>query len=115
MQQEILRHITANSGNVVVAHGVENDLKQVGLTGVKYAQTDAFGEVKDHKALADAKRHMELAVSWYQLYFSNLKSKIPNIRRLIVKTNWLTKNLTKNNRDLSQKNWNLLIIIINSS
>ena len=61
MQAEVKRIIASN---VVVAHGVQNDLMQVGLSGIRCAQTDSFGKVTAHKAEDDAKRHMELAVSW---------------------------------------------------
>ena len=53
-------------GKIVVAHNVENDLKQIGLTGIRCAQTDSFGNVKHnekHDPIDDAKQHMQFAVS----------------------------------------------------
>ena len=61
MQEEVKRII---GSNVVVAHNVENDLQQVGLSGIRCAQTDAFGDLSGrHDPVEDAKEHMELAVS----------------------------------------------------
>ena len=63
MREEIKRIINTN---IVVGHNVENDLKQLGLSGIKCAQTDAFGKIPHggkHDPIEDAKEHMKLAVS----------------------------------------------------
>jgi len=66
MRKDVRQYIGTN---VVVAHGVENDLDQVGLKGlpgIRYAQTGAFGALKQsnkHNAVDDAVQHMKLAVS----------------------------------------------------
>jgi len=64
MHSEVKRIIASN---VVVAHGVDNDLDQVGLKGqpgLRYADTAGLGNVGNkHEAVHDAKKHMEFAIA----------------------------------------------------
>ena len=66
MHNDVKRIIASN---VVVAHGVDNDLDQVGLKGhpgLRYADTVGLGVVGNkHEAVHDAKKHMGFAVSYH--------------------------------------------------
>merc|ERR1719468_1075314 len=63
MKKEVKKII---GGKIVVAHNVENDLQQVGLTGIRCAQTDSFGKIEHvgkHDPIIDARQHMKLALA----------------------------------------------------